>query len=116
MEEAVILYSSATGTAEALSLDLSCAFNNLGIKHSRFNTNEFNITYMPKYKIIIFIVSTTGDGVACSDFQKMWNFLRVKGLEGALKNSKAAHFGLGDSSYRFVWEFRYYNAVARRLY
>ena len=39
---------------------------------------------MPRFKILIFIVSTTGDGISCPDFTNMWNFLRVKGLEGAL--------------------------------
>ena len=106
-----ILYGSETGTAEDV------AFQVCALIESRFeisvivkSCDEYDISEVVLQKLIIFIVSTTGDGEIPSNMRKFWRFLLQKKLNSnTLTNLKYAVFGLGDSSYDK------YNAAARKL-
>lgn len=106
-----ILYGSETGTAEDVAFQL-CA-----LIESRFeisvivrSCDEYDIAELVSQQLIIFIVSTTGDGEIPSNMRKFWRFLLQKKLNNnSLIKLKYAVFGLGDSSYDK------YNAAARKL-
>ena len=72
--------------------------------------DEFPILKLPNTKIIIFIVSTTGDGEVPETMKNAWKFLLRSDLPTtSLKQLKFTVFGLGDSSYKL------YNAAAKKL-
>ena len=55
---------------------------------------------LPSEPLVIFAVSTTGQGEVPDNMKAFWRFLLTKNLPpNSLVNSKFAVFGLGDSSY-----------------
>jgi sulfite reductase alpha subunit-like flavoprotein len=65
---------------------------------------------LPRQKLVVFIVATTGEGEAPSSMVNTWKFLLRKDLPpNSLKALNFSVFGLGDSSYE------YFNAVAKKL-
>ena len=106
-----ILYGSQTGTAQDVSYQVG---NSLKRRHF-----EVNITYMdnfdymtlPTLSCVLFICSTTGQGVVPDNMKRFWQFLLRKDLpSNSLNNISISVFGLGDSGYPL------YNAAARKLY
>lgn len=72
--------------------------------------DSFPILQLPKQKLVIFIVATTGEGEAPSSMLNTWRFLLRKDLPpNSLKTMNFSVFGLGDSSYE------YFNAMAKKL-
>lgn len=72
--------------------------------------DEFPITKLPSTSLIIFIVSTTGDGEVPETMKNAWKFLLRSDLpKNSLKSLKFSVFGLGDSTYAL------YNATAKKL-
>eukprot|EP01087_Luapelamoeba_hula_P024279 TRINITY_DN9182_c0_g1_i1.p1 TRINITY_DN9182_c0_g1~~TRINITY_DN9182_c0_g1_i1.p1 ORF type:complete len:559 (+),score=51.99 TRINITY_DN9182_c0_g1_i1:149-1825(+) len=66
---------------------------------------------MPSAELVIFVVSTTGQGDPPDNMKRMWRFLLRRTLPPtALSNTRFAVFGLGDSSYQR------YNFTAKKLY
>lgn len=50
--------------------------------------------------MVIFLISTTGDGDMPTGMLKFWQFLLIKDLpKTSLQNLRFSVFGLGDSSY-----------------
>ena len=106
-----ILYGSETGTAEDVAFQL-CALieSRFEISASVKSCDEYNISELQLQQLIIFIISTTGDGEIPSNMKNFWRFLLQKKLTNdTLIQLQHAVFGLGDSSYDK------YNAAARKL-
>ena len=104
-----VVYASETGTSEDLAYSLfglmkRCLLVNVTSMES------YDVTKLPDEDIVVFVVSTTGDGEVPSSMLAFWKFLLQKHLSStSLSSVKVAVFGLGDSSYEK------YNAAARRL-
>ena len=55
---------------------------------------------LPKYSVVIFAISTTGQGEFPKNARKFWkNLLRKRLSPGCLDHVSFTTFGLGDSSY-----------------
>ncbi|KAJ3004948.1 UNVERIFIED_CONTAM: NADPH-dependent diflavin oxidoreductase 1, partial [Siphonaria sp. JEL0065] len=96
-----ILYGSETGTAEECALGLlregrrrmfNCSVSALD-SWERFELAEDSVA------VLVFVVSTTGQGDEPRNMKKFWRFLLRKSLDGLMTNRVVAVFGLGDSSY-----------------
>jgi len=109
----LILYSSETGTAEdvAYKLHKTLGGDVSGVRVSSLDSDNFRVVDLPAQKgVVVFIVSTTGDGEVPATMQSFWQFLLRKSLPAdSLSGVSVAVFGLGDSSYDK------YNAAARKL-
>lgn len=81
-----------------------------GFKPSVMEMDEFPTLRLPQTPIVIFIVSTTGEGEAPQTMRQTWKFLLRSDLpSNSLKNLAFTVFGLGDSSYTL------FNAMAKKL-
>ncbi|KAI9905553.1 hypothetical protein PsorP6_013680 [Peronosclerospora sorghi] len=108
----LVLYGSETGTAQDVAEFIQQrAFNRHLLDTQVFAMDAFSVTeLLPKCSIVVFVVSTTGDGEAPENMRNSWRSLLRKTLGPQwLAGVRIAVFGLGDSSYAK------YNAVARRL-
>ncbi|GJQ14770.1 hypothetical protein GpartN1_g6561.t1 [Galdieria partita] len=105
-----LLYATETGTAAELSLLAAEYFAKYTNHLKVLEVAEYDYTQLPLEDIVLFIVSTTGDGEVPQDMKQFWRFLLRKSLpSNSLSRVQYAVFGLGDSSYlRF-------NAAARKL-
>lgn len=103
----VVLYASETGNTEEVAYDLQ---EKLQYPCHVMSIKDYDVTDLPSEKLVVFVVSTTGDGEPPEPMKPFWKFLLRKGLSSdALSDTSFALFGLGDSSYEK------YNAVARKL-
>ncbi|GJD12537.1 NADPH-dependent diflavin oxidoreductase 1 [Galdieria sulphuraria] len=105
-----LLYATETGTAAELSQLVAEHFAKY-ISHLKvLELCDYDQTQLPLEDIVLFIISTTGDGEVPQDMRNFWRFLLLKNLPAhSLSQVQYAVFGLGDSSYlRF-------NAAARKL-
>ena len=104
----LLLYGSETGNAEDIAFK---AFNYLKLKYNYVqisSMSEYDIICLTDERIVMFFVSTTGDGDVPSDMKLFWKYLLKKNLPAdCLKSLRHAVFGLGDSSYEK------YNSAAR---
>jgi equilibrative nucleoside transporter 1/2/3 len=105
-----IVYASETGNAEDLAFSL---YNNIkditgDEKLSIIDVRDYNIDELIKENLVIFVVSTTGDGDVPSKMIPFWKILLRKSIPtNCLDSIYYAVFGLGDSSYTK------FNATAR---
>lgn len=110
-DDAVILYGTETGTAEDVAFKVLQLSTHRKLNVSIQRMDDFDILSLPKQKLVIFVVSTSGDGEVPFNMKAFWNFLLRKGLPSdSLQKMKFAIFGLGDSSYEK------FNAAARYVY
>ncbi|EGG03207.1 uncharacterized protein MELLADRAFT_75350 [Melampsora larici-populina 98AG31] len=106
-----ILYGSQTGTAEDLSHQVSQRLQRLQLKTNVSSIDDFHpdsiFSSTPtSCSYIIFIVSTTGQGVEPTNMKRFWKSLLQKTLPFDLFENVMSFtvFGLGDSSYpKFNW-------------
>jgi sulfite reductase alpha subunit-like flavoprotein len=108
----LVLYGSETGTAQDVAEQIQQQAWNRQLADTQCATmDDFPIAReLPQCSIVVFVVSTTGDGDAPENMRSAWRSLLRKTLaKDWLQGVQIAVFGLGDSSYAK------YNAVARRL-
>lgn len=97
-----ILYASETGNAEELAYSL---YNTLLSKYPSSNIKisdiqDYDISQLSEESVVVFIISTTGEGDPPSTMKKFWTALLRRSLPpNCLSNVSHAVFGLGDSSY-----------------
>ena len=78
-----ILYASETGNAEDVAYNL---YEGLGRKDgsagrtSIVSVDAYDVTRLPEEEVVLFIVSTTGDGECPSSMSDFWKFLLQKSL------------------------------------
>jgi len=107
----LILYGTQTGNAKYVSEEVGRECTRRNIKATVSAMDDYDITQLPTEKIVIFIISTTGQGEPTATMQRSWKFLTRKDLPSdSLTNLNFTVFGLGDSSYEI------FNAMARKLY
>ncbi|KRX62038.1 putative methionine synthase reductase, partial [Trichinella sp. T9] len=98
----LIAYGSQTGQAKAIALRLSekCQAHNLTHRIHCLSANEKEFC-IEKERLVIFVVSTTGDGEPPDSAHRFFTCLKrqVRQKQKSLSNLKFALLGLGDSNY-----------------
>jgi sulfite reductase alpha subunit-like flavoprotein len=114
-QELTILYASETGVAEDVAYSIYDILRRrltLPVKTdvAVISVDSYDVMKLPAEQIVVFVVSTTGDGEVPHTMRNLWTFLlRRNLLSNSLSAVRTAVFGLGDSSYEK------YNACARKL-
>ncbi|EFC43919.1 predicted protein [Naegleria gruberi] len=106
-----VLYGSQSGCAQEVAerIQREAKRRYLSVKLSALD--DYNIENLTSEPILIFVVSTTGQGDEPDNMKKFWNFLRRKSLAAdSLSSVKFSVFGLGDSGYSK------FNFVAKKLH
>ncbi|KAJ1922182.1 NAPDH-dependent diflavin reductase [Mycoemilia scoparia] len=106
-----ILYGSQTGCAEDVAKRISREGWRRHFKTRVKAMDDFDPKDILNTTHVIFVCSTTGQGVEPDNMRKFWKFLLRKSLpQGILSSLEYAVFGLGDSSYEK------FNFPAKKLY
>ena len=98
----LILYGSQTGNAQDAAERVAREATNRGFRVRALPANYYldMIDQFPQEELVLFVVSTTGQGDFPTNCSLFWKFLRRKSLgPDLLSNVKVAVFGLGDSGY-----------------
>lgn len=96
----LILYGSETGNAEEVAFKLYQQFSRHGHRFSISSIDDYDVSFLPSEKLIVWVVATAGEGEVPSSMKKFWKFLLRKNLSTeSLQGVSCAVFGLGDSSY-----------------
>ncbi|KAJ5177018.1 NADPH-dependent diflavin oxidoreductase 1 [Penicillium canariense] len=108
---ALILYGTETGNAQEVAEELGALTERLRFATHVSELNQSQPDALSSYTLIIFVVSTTGQGDLPANARTFWKSLLRKKLPPTYLNGvNFATFGLGDSSYpKFNW-------AARKLY
>lgn len=108
MDSVAILYGGETGNAEEVAY---CLAKRLPRVTSVQSVENCDITQLSTQSIVVFVVSTTGDGEFPAPMLSFWSYMLRKSLPAHfLSHLRFAVFGLGDSSYEK------FNAAARKLF
>ncbi|KAI0840770.1 riboflavin synthase domain-like protein [Hypoxylon sp. FL0890] len=104
----LILYGSETGNSQDLAGDLERLAERLHFRTVVCEMNDVEFTALLQYPLIIFVVSTTGQGEVPQNALKFWKSLLRKRLPPhCLRQVRFTTFGLGDSSYtKYNWAVR----------
>ncbi|RKF73578.1 NADPH-dependent diflavin oxidoreductase 1 [Golovinomyces cichoracearum] len=108
---ALVLYGSETGNSEDVAHQLGCLLERLHFKTQVFEMNSIEASTLVKSSIVIFTLSTAGQGEFPKNALKLWKSLLRKSLSQTfLSHVLFTTFGLGDSSYSK------FNISARKLH
>ncbi|KAI0889046.1 riboflavin synthase domain-like protein [Annulohypoxylon maeteangense] len=104
----LILYGSETGNSQDLAGDLERLAERLHFKTFVCEVNDVELSNLLQYPLIIFVISTTGQGEIPRNAIKFWkSLLRKRLLPNCLQKVNFTTFGLGDSSYtKYNWAVR----------
>ncbi|OTB20039.1 hypothetical protein K445DRAFT_313843 [Daldinia sp. EC12] len=107
----LILYGSETGNSQDLAGDIERLAERLHFRTQVQEMNDVELNTLLQYPLIIFVISTTGQGEVPKNARKFWKSLLRKRLPpNCLQQVNFTTFGLGDSSYSK------YNWAARKLH
>lgn len=107
----LILYGSETGTAQDIAESLRREAQMRHLAARVFELDEYDVQNLPMESVVLFVVSTTGQGEMPPNMRKTWKSLLRKSLGNEfLKNVHTGVLGLGDSSYQK------YNFAGKKLY
>ncbi|KAH6677583.1 hypothetical protein B0J14DRAFT_615726 [Halenospora varia] len=108
---ALILYGSETGNSQDVAEELGRMAERLHFVTRVSEMDLVEITLLLKYTVVIFAISTTGQGEFPKNARKFWKSLLRKRLPpGCLRHVRFTTLGLGDTSYPK------YNWAARKLH
>ncbi|KAI7309077.1 riboflavin synthase domain-like protein [Hortaea werneckii] len=97
---ALILYGSETGNAQDVADEIGDLTARLHFDTTVLDFDSVSLRDIVKPTVLIFAVSTTGQGEFPQNARRFWKTLLSSGLKvGVLRKVKFASFGLGDSSY-----------------
>jgi sulfite reductase alpha subunit-like flavoprotein len=108
-----IVFAGETGNAEECAFALVQKIRTNFYRNSSFqltvsDISTVNMETLKSMNVLVFVVSTTGEGEMPSSIKSIWKQLLLKALlPDFLSSSDHAIFGLGDSSYEK------YNAAGR---
>ncbi|KAI0106263.1 hypothetical protein GGR51DRAFT_518440 [Nemania sp. FL0031] len=107
----LILYGSETGNSEESASDIESIARRLHFQVLVEEMNDVELSTLLRYPLVIFVISTTGQGDLPRNARKFWKSLLRKRLPpNCLRQVNFTTFGLGDSSYY------QYNWAARKLH
>ncbi|RFU34896.1 hypothetical protein B7463_g1473, partial [Scytalidium lignicola] len=97
---ALVLYASETGNSQDVAEELGRTAERLHFLTQVLDMDSIELSDLLKFTVIIFAVSTTGQGEFPRNSRKFWKSLLRKRLPpDYLDHMTFALFGLGDSSY-----------------
>lgn len=97
---ALVLYGSETGTAQDVAEELGRLVERLRFTAHVTELNTVPIDSISDFTIVIFAISTVGQGDLPANASDFWRSLLKKRLSSSyLRQVNFAVFGLGDSSY-----------------
>lgn len=109
--KALILYGSETGNAQDVAAEVGRITERLHFGTSILDLDSVQLPELVKPTIVIFVVSTAGQGEFPQNARAFWKRLLSSALKpGVLRKLRFTSFGLGDSSYP------QYNVAHRALY
>ncbi|KAF2400862.1 NADPH dependent diflavin oxidoreductase-like protein 1 [Trichodelitschia bisporula] len=111
---ALVVYGSETGNAQDVADEIGRVCSRLRFTTTVADFNSISLRQLLQHQIVIFAISTTGQGDLPANAQFFWKSLRsVRLPPTCLLTLRFASFGLGDSSYpKFNWAHRkLYNRV-----
>ncbi|PYH42001.1 NAPDH-dependent diflavin reductase [Aspergillus saccharolyticus JOP 1030-1] len=105
---ALVLYGSETGNSQEVAEELGALAERLHFKTHVAELNQYKPATLNSYTLVLFVVSTTGQGDFPANARSFWRSLLLKKLPPTfLSGVSFASFGLGDSSYpKFNWAAR----------
>ncbi|KAK7956940.1 flavodoxin [Apiospora aurea] len=107
----LILYGSETGNSQDVAEDIERLARRLHFETDVEEMNAVRPKTLTEYPLVVFVISTTGQGELPKNAQQLWKGLRNKNLPPTcLSRVNFTTFGLGDSSYTE------YNWAAKKLY
>ncbi|KAF7550079.1 hypothetical protein G7046_g8132 [Stylonectria norvegica] len=114
---ALVLYGSETGHAQDMADEVGRVCQRLHFKTRVEELDAVDLTALLQHQIVIFVISTTGQGDMPHNSLLFWKRLLRKRLPaGCLSNLKYTTFGLGDSTYvKFNWAARKLNRRLEQL-
>ncbi|SPO29171.1 related to NADPH-dependent FMN and FAD containing oxidoreductase (NR1) [Ustilago trichophora] len=109
-----ILYMTQTGTSADIAARIARQARRKRFSVTLSDISSYDVTDLVSESLVLFLVSTTGQGEFPTASRGFWNFLLRKGIpEDILADVNFAAFGLGDTTYpRFCWPVR---LLSRRL-
>ncbi|EXF85653.1 flavodoxin [Colletotrichum fioriniae PJ7] len=104
----LVLYGSETGNAQDIAEEIGRNAQRLHFKTKVDEMNGAQLSMLLQYSMVIFVISTTGQGDMPRNSIAFWkSLLRKKLPPGCLSAVKFTTFGLGDSLYiKFNWAAR----------
>ncbi|KAK5118402.1 hypothetical protein LTR62_002916 [Meristemomyces frigidus] len=97
---ALILYGSETGNAQDLAEEVGRLTERLRFTTTVLDLDSISLRDLVKHTVIIFTISTTGQGEFPQNARRFWRNLLSSALKpGLLRKVVFTSFGLGDSSY-----------------
>ncbi|KAJ3954039.1 NAPDH-dependent diflavin reductase [Colletotrichum tropicale] len=104
----LILYGSETGNSQDIAEELGRNAQRLHFNTKVDEMNGAQLSLLLQYTLVVFVISTTGQGDMPRNSTVFWkSLLRKKLPPGCLGNVKFTTFGLGDSMYiKFNWAAR----------
>ncbi|KAK1471906.1 flavodoxin [Colletotrichum abscissum] len=104
----LVLYGSETGNAQDIAEEIGRNAQRLHFKTKVDEMNGAQLSVLLQYSMVIFVISTTGQGDMPRNSIAFWkSLLRKKLPPGCLGAVKFTTFGLGDSLYiKFNWAAR----------
>lgn len=106
----LILYASQTGNAEDAAERIGREAERRHCSSLVLSVEEFDVHHLPFEEVVVFVVSTTGQGDSPDSMKAFWKFLLMRSLGHLwLEGLHYAVFGLGDSGYQK------FNLVAKKL-
>ncbi|KAL3465859.1 hypothetical protein BJX64DRAFT_252045 [Aspergillus heterothallicus] len=108
---ALVLYGSETGNAQDVAEEIGALAERLHFTTQVSELNHVKADTLGSHTVVVFAVSTTGQGDLPANARTFWRSLLLKKLPPTfLSGLQFTWFGLGDSSYpKFNW-------AARKLY
>ncbi|KKK26546.1 hypothetical protein ARAM_002953 [Aspergillus rambellii] len=108
---ALVLYGSETGNAQEVAEEIGALAERLHFTTHVSALNHVKADSLQSHTVVVFVVSTTGQGDLPANARTFWRSLLLKKLPPTfLSGVRFTWFGLGDSSYpKFNW-------AARKLY
>ncbi|TAQ87326.1 hypothetical protein B7494_g4351 [Chlorociboria aeruginascens] len=105
---ALILYGTETGNSQDVAEDLGRVLERIHFVTRVIEMDLVELTHILKHTIVVFVISTTGQGEFPRNARAFWKSLLRKRLPPeCLSHVHFAVFGLGDSSYpQFNWSAR----------
>ncbi|PYI09947.1 NADPH-dependent FMN/FAD containing oxidoreductase [Aspergillus sclerotiicarbonarius CBS 121057] len=105
---ALVLYGSETGNSQEVAEELGALAERLHFRTHVAELNQYKPEVLKLHTLVIFVVSTTGQGDFPANSRSFWRSLLLKRLPPTfLDGVNFASFGLGDSSYpKFNWAAR----------
>ncbi|KAK5174791.1 NAPDH-dependent diflavin reductase [Saxophila tyrrhenica] len=97
---ALILYGSETGNAQDVAEEVGRMAERLRFDTTVLDLDSVQLRDLLKPTVIVFAVSTTGQGELPQNARKFWKTLLSGALKpGVLRRVRFSSFGIGDSSY-----------------